>query len=165
MTVEGENKSPCLCFISSLKQVERGMGSERGRGGAAPPARTAGGGPGRAWHRLPGEFTWSEPSWGLDTTAKRGVGSPNHVGGVSLLCSLLVKLEILHHFTLHMHGGSVLPPSGFRALWALQTVTEVVRGEPAPDDQRTPPGLFSHKPVRFSFGELLLLLLTIVQII
>ena len=165
MTVEGENKSLCLCFINSVKQVGRVMGSERGRGSAAPPARTAGGGPGRAWHRLPGRFTLSESSRDLDTTPKRGVSSPKHVSGVSLLCSLLVKRGILHHFTLHIHGGWVLPPSGFHASWALQTVTKVVWGEPAPHDQSAPPGLFSHKPVLFSFGELLLLLLAILQII
>ena len=27
MNVEGENKPPCLCFINSVKQVERVMGS------------------------------------------------------------------------------------------------------------------------------------------
>lgn len=60
--------------------------------------------------------------------------------------------EILYHFTLHIHGGWVLPSSDFHALWTLQMVTKVMWGKSAPNDQSIPPGLFSHKPVLSSFG-------------
>lgn len=56
MNVEGENKSPCFCFINSVKQVKRVMGSERSRPSTAPLATTARGvGQGGPGHCLPGE--------------------------------------------------------------------------------------------------------------
>ena len=63
-----------------------------------------------------------------------------------------MKREILHHFTLHIHGGWVLPSSDFHALWTLQMVPKVMWGKSAPNDQSILPGLFSHKPVLSSFG-------------
>ena len=52
MNVEGENKSPCLCFINSVKQVERVMGSKRSRPSTNTTSKNSQGGPG---HCLPGE--------------------------------------------------------------------------------------------------------------
>lgn len=68
MNVEGEHKSPCLCFLNSVKQVERMMGSKRSRPSTAPLARTAREGLATICQ---GKFSLSESSWDLDTKPKR----------------------------------------------------------------------------------------------
>lgn len=73
MNVEGGNKPPCLCFINSVKQVERVMDSDRSRQSAASLVGAAG-----AWVREDSatachwKFTWSEPSQDPDMRPREG---------------------------------------------------------------------------------------------